>query len=89
MKVYIYTESFYNQQDSCICKAVLVQAEIQSSGEAYGVHHPETGYSVWPADQFKESHRELTAKERQLINFTTAELEVMGISDGQPPAEDL
>lgn len=88
MKIYIYTESFYDHNDSCSCKALLVRAEIQPGGEAYGVHHPDKGYSVWPAGQFLECHRELTAHERSLINMTTAELEVMGISDGQVQ-EDL
>ena len=87
MKVYIHTETFYNHNDTCSCAAGLVRAELHTDGETFGVHHPENGYSRWPADEFKKTHRELTAKERQLINFTTAELEVMGISDGQPPGE--
>ncbi len=70
MKVYI---------QSSPGRPCLVLAERYD--DEYRVHHPDAGYSVWPAAQFENDHRELTAHERQLINMTTAELEVMGISD--------
>lgn len=74
MKVYIYNpvEPFN------VC---LVVAEPINNGVEFRVHHPYKGYSVWPGNQFEKAHRTLTAKERQLINMSTAELEVMGISD--------
>ena len=81
MKIYIYLGPNYETSDAVHGGACLVQAEPVTGGREYKVHHPTGGYSVWPVAQFQEAHRVLTAKERSLINMSTAELEVMGISD--------
>jgi hypothetical protein len=75
MKIYIY------EPISTFAGAALVQAEFHGDTDTYKVHHPEAGYSVWQAKQFNDVHRELTAHERQLINMSSAEPLVMGISD--------
>lgn len=60
--------------------AWLVQAEPVSRHEAR-VHHPEHGYSIWPLADFIKHHRLLTREETQLINMSTAELQIMQISE--------
>jgi len=86
MKVYIYLPRVIQGEKLCARGGTcLVKAELSPADDAYSVHHPIHGYSIWPADQFEEVHRELTAKERSLINMSTAELEVMGISDNAEP----
>jgi hypothetical protein len=74
MKIYI-------QAASASLGAHLVQAEHAPGGYEYRVHHPEVGYSVWPADQFEAQHRPLSRREAHLVNHSVAELEVMAISD--------
>ena len=82
MKIYIYTD--IEQAPKVLARSHLVAAELGPGGEEYRVHHPEAGYSVWPSDQFEAVHRPLTRRESQLINMSTAELEVMAISDIAP-----